>query len=167
MKKQLMSCICGGLFSMLSFNNSFGQEEPFTELPPVTVSATTSREVVSTKVNRAFIRMFKDASHARWYQINEKFMVLFIQNEQENRAVFAKNGQLVYHIAYGTEKNLPTEIRHIVKTKYYDQTITLVLKVNQDDRNIWVISLEDSNDLVMVRVEDMELEETLHFQKPI
>ena len=160
-----MSCICGGLVSILSFNISFAQEEPFKELPPVTISATTSREAVSLKVNRAFMQMFKDASHARWYKIHERFLVLFIQNDQENHAVFTKNGQLVYHIAYGTEKNLPTEIRHIVKTKYYDQTITRVLKVKQDDRNIWVIYLEDPKDLVMVRVEDMELEETQRFQK--
>jgi hypothetical protein len=92
-------------------------------------------------------------------------VVLFIQNDQENRALFTKNGQLVYHIAYGREKNLPTEIRHIVKTKYYDQTITRVFKVKQDDRNIWVIYLEDPKDLVMVRVEDMELEETQRFHK--
>jgi len=63
------------------------------------------------------------------------------------------------------EKNLPTEIRHLVKSNYYDQTITWVYKVNQDNRNIWVLSMEDARDLVMLRVEDMELEETQRLHK--
>ena len=150
---------------MLSFNISFGQDEPFTELPPVTVSATTPYVTVSEKLNKAFEQMFKNSSQPRWYKVHEKFLVKFIQGDQENRALFTKNGQLIYHISYGSEKNLPTEIRHIVKTKYYDQTITWVYKVNQNDRNIWVISLEDPKDIVMVRVEEMEMEETQRIQK--
>jgi len=165
MKKQFISCICGGLVSMLSFNISFGQDEPFTELPPVTVSATTPYVTVSEKVNKAFAQTFKNSSQARWYKFQEKFLVKFIMDDQENSALFTKGGRLVYHISFGTEKNLPTEIRHIVKTNYYDQTITWVYKVNQDNRNIWVLSMEDARDLVMLRVEDMELEETQRLHK--
>ena len=166
MKKQLISCFCGSLISILSVNISYAQEEPFKELPPVTVSASASPSVVSTRVNKSFGRMFKDVSHPRWYKLHEKFMVRFIQNDQENKAVLTKGGQLVYHIRYGAEKNLPADIRHLVKSNYYDQTITWVYNVNQDNRNIWIISMEDKKDLVMLRVEDMELEETQRFHKP-
>jgi len=165
MKKQFISCFCGGLVSMLSFNICFAQEETFKELPPVTVSASTPYVTVSEKVNKAFEQMFKNSSQARWYKLQEKFLVKFIMDDQENSALFTKGGQLIYHISYGTEKNLPAEIRHIVKTNYYDQTITWVYKVEQNDRSIWVISLEDPKDIVMVRVEDMELEETQRFKK--
>ena len=163
MKKQLISCIAGGLVSMLSVNISFAQEESFKELPSITVSASTSN--VSAKVNKAFGQYFKGASHQRWYQLDKNFLVKFIQNDQENRALFTKNGQLVYHISYGSEKHLPSEVRGLVKSTYYDQSITRVLKVNQDKRNIWVVSLEDDKNYVMVRVEDMELEETQRLLK--
>jgi hypothetical protein len=42
MKKQLFSFILGGTAFMLSANISFAQEENFKELPPITVSATSS-----------------------------------------------------------------------------------------------------------------------------
>jgi hypothetical protein len=163
MKKQLISCICGGLVSFLSVNISFAQEETLKELPAITVSATSSN--VSAKVNKAFSQYFKDATHLRWYEIDKKFLVKFIQNDQENRALFTGKGQLVYHISYGIEKHLPADVRHLIKSNYYDQSITRVLKVNQEQRNIWVISLEDVKEHIMVRVEDMELEETQRMQK--
>jgi hypothetical protein len=163
MKKQLISCISIGLASLLSVNISFAQEESFKELPAIKVNASSSN--VSAKVNKAFSDNFKGASHQRWYQLEKSFLVKFIQNDQENRALFTKNGQLVYHISYGEEKHLPAEVRHMVKSKYYDQNITRVLKVNQEDRNIWVVSLEDAKDYVMIRVEDMEMEETQRMQK--
>lgn len=165
MKKHLISCICGGFVSILTVNNSFAQDENFKELPPITISATSSNISISAKVNKAFGQFFKNASHIRWYEIDKKFLVKFIQNDQENRALFAKNGQLIYHISYGTEQHLPFDVRKLVKSNYYDQSITRVLKVNQDSRNIWVISLEDTKDYVMVRVEDMELEETQRIHK--
>jgi hypothetical protein len=163
MKKQLISCICGGMVSLLSVNISSAQEENFKELPTITVSASTAN--VSAKVSKAFGQYFKGATHQRWYQLEKNFLVKFIQNDQENRALFTKNGSLVYHISYGTEKNLPADVRGLVKSTYYDQSITRVLKVNQDKRNIWVISLEDANDYIMVRVEDMEMEETQRLHK--
>jgi hypothetical protein len=86
-------------------------------------------------------------------------------DDRENRALLTKNGQIVYHISYGTETFLPSDVRHVIKSKYYDQNISRVLNVKQNERNIWVISLEDANEFIMARVEDMELEETQRYQK--
>jgi hypothetical protein len=165
MKKQFIFCFCGGLVSILSINISLAQEEKFKELPPVTVSASMPSVVVTAKVNKSFEEMFNNTSQQKWSKVHEKFMVDFIQNDQKNRALFTKNGELIYHISYGVERNLPTEVRHLIKSHYYDQAITWVYKVNQDDRNIWVVSMEDSKDLVMVRVEDMEVQETQRINK--
>jgi hypothetical protein len=165
MKKQFIFCFCGGLVSLLSLNISFAQEESFKELPSITVSASMPAVVVSARVNKSFEQMFTNTSQRKWSKVHEKFMVEFIQNDQKNRALFTKNGELIYHISFGVEKNLPTEVRNVVKSHYYDQTITWVYKINQDDRNIWVVSMEDAEDLVMVRVEDMELQETQRIKK--
>ena len=165
MKKQLLSCICGGLAYILSVNSSFAQQPSFKELPPVTITITASKVSINAKINSAFEQFFKNASNISWYEIDKRFLVKFIQNDQLNRALFTKTGQLIYHISYGFEKHLPFEVRHLVKGNYYDQSITRVLKVNQEKRTIWVISLEDDKDHIMVRVEDMELEETQRMHK--
>lgn len=165
MKHQFFNLIGSGLVSISIVFNSFSQEGTIKELPAITITASTSSAVISAKINKAFNQFFAGATNLRWYEIDKKFLVKFIMNDQENRALFTKNGQLVYHITYGTEGFLPKDVRHLVKTKYYDQKITRVLKVNQNDRNIWVISMEDAKDIIMARVEDMELEETQRLTK--
>ncbi|HKO82490.1 MAG TPA: hypothetical protein VJU78_18900, partial [Chitinophagaceae bacterium] len=139
MKKQLLSCICVGLAYILPVNSSFAQEQSFKELPPITITANASKVSINAKINSAFEQFFKNASHITWYEIDKKFLVKFIQNDQVNRALFTRNGQLVYHISYGFETHLPPEVRHLVKSKYYDHSIVRVLKVDQDKRSIWVI----------------------------
>src|SRR5688572_33493839 len=109
MKKQII--IYSWLVALLPCYNTFAQEETFRELPPIVVSATSSNISVSAKLNKSFNLFFKDATNLRWYEINKKFLVKFIQNDQENRALFTKNGQMIYHICYGTEKFLPFDVR--------------------------------------------------------
>lgn len=165
MKHQFFKLIGSGLVTIATVFNSFSQEGTIKELPAITITASASGAVISAKINKAFNQFFAGATNLRWYELDKKFLVKFIMNDKENRALFTKNGQLVYHITYGTEDFLPKDVRHLVKTKYYDQKITRVFNVNQDERNIWVISLEDAKNLIMARVEDMELEETQRMTK--
>jgi hypothetical protein len=163
MKTKIFAAFKALLLPVIFAGTSFAQEgSSLKELPPVSVTSSTN---VSAKVNKAFSQYFKDASHLRWYQLEQQFLVKFIQNDQENRALFTKSGQLVYHISYGEEQHLPAEVRSIIKSTYYDQKITRVLKVNQDNRSIWVVSMEDAKNYIMARVEDNELEETQRMQK--
>ncbi len=165
MKKKLTYIVSGIVASMISFSISIAQADGFKELPLVTITASTSTVNVNAKINRAFSQFFQNTTNLRWYEVEKKLLAKFIMNDRENRALFTKNGELVYHVAYGAETSLPSEVRQLVKSKYYDQTITRVLKVNQDRRTIWVIRLEDAKDHIMVRVEDMELEETQRLHK--
>lgn len=165
MKKQLSYLISGGIASIILLSTSIAQDDGFKELPPVTITASSSSVTVSSRINKAFSQVFQGATHLRWYEIDKNYLVKFIMNDQENRALFTGGGRLVYHISYGTEKNLPADVRDLIKSRYYDQTITRILKVNQDERLIWVVSMEDKKEYIMVRVEDNEMEETKRMEK--
>jgi hypothetical protein len=165
MKSKLFFYVSCCLAASMLAGNSFAQKESYKELSPIVVSAGSSSSAISAKLNKAFNQQFKGATHLRWYEVEKKYLVKFIMNDRENRALLTKNGQIVYHISYGTETFLPQDVRHIVKSKYYDQNISRVLNVKQNERNIWVISLEDAKEFIMARVEDMELEETQRYQK--
>ena len=165
MKKQFSYLISGGLASIIFFSTSIAQETGFRELPPVTITATSTSTSLNAKLNKVFNEYFQGATHLRWYEIDKKYLVKFILNDQENRALFTRSGNLVYHISYGSEKDLPADVRQLVKSTYYDQTITRIFKVSQDKRLIWVVSLEDKKNYIMVRVEDNELEETQRMEK--
>jgi hypothetical protein len=163
MKTKILTAIKALLLPVIFAGASFAQEVPsLKELPPVSITASTN---VSAKVNKAFSQHFKGASHLRWYQLEQQFLVKFIQNDQENHALLTKRGQLIYHISFGEEQHLPAEVRSIIKSIYYDHKITRVLKVNQNERSVWVISIEDDKEHIMARVENMELEETQRIQK--
>lgn len=165
MKKLFFPSIFGGLALLAFVNIGTAQENTYTELPPVTITASTPSATVNAKVTKAFSKLYKDATNARWFPIEKKFLVKFIMKDQDNTALFTKGGNLVYHISYGAEKNLPKEVRHIIKSSYYDQKINHVYNVEQDNRSIWVVSLDDAKELIMVRVENNELEETQRYAK--
>ncbi|MNT84537.1 hypothetical protein D3C72_2245610 [compost metagenome] len=64
---------------------------------------------------------------------------------------------MVYHLVYANENEMPTDIRSIVKSKYYDYAIISTIMVNQDGRNIWVINVEDKAKILVLRVEGSEM----------
>lgn len=165
MNKIIFTFVVIGLASILWSNQAISQDYPVSELPPVTITAKTSKAAINSKVTKSFAKYFKDATNQKWYAVEKKYLVDFIEHEQNNSALFTKSGRLIYHISFGEENNLPQDIRKMVKSSYFDQDITRVYNVKQDDRNIWVVSLEDTNDIIMVRVENNELEETTRIQK--
>jgi len=131
-------------------------------LPPVTVTATTN---VEKAVTRSFERSFPDALDAQWYRISKNYLVRFMNDDQQNSALLKKNGNIIYHIAYGWEKDLPADVRMIVRKQYPDQTISKVIRVEEQERKIWVITVEDRKKLILARIENGELEEVGNYNK--
>jgi hypothetical protein len=165
MKHQLINRISVGLFAILSVYSSVAQETSFKELPAITLSSATTTTMVSAKVNKMFSQYFKDATSLKWYELEKKLLVKFTMNNQEHRALFTRTGELVYHITFGTEEQLPADVRKQIRSTYYDQKITRVYEVHQGDRTVWIASLEDDNNYITARVEDYELDEIQRMTK--
>ena len=166
MKTEFISRCLGNLLLLILLSNiSYSQETGIKTLPPVTVTGKTTTATVSAKVEKAFKAAFKDAEDPHWVKLNKDFLVNFIMKQQQNTALYRKNGFMIYHLAFGGEKSLPADIRKIIKPNYYDYNITKVVKVNEANRNIWVVNLEDSKSFVIVRVENDELEEVQNVKK--
>jgi hypothetical protein len=131
-------------------------------LPSVIVTTASN---VNQAVLKTFQGEFKNAMDPVWYRLDKNYLVKFMTADQKNTALFKDNGRLIYHISYGTEKNLPDEIRDKVVDSYQDYTITAAIHVNEAHRSIWVINLEGLKKLIIVRVEEGELEEVGNYQK--
>ncbi|HEX5150572.1 MAG TPA: hypothetical protein VFW07_03930 [Parafilimonas sp.] len=119
----------------------------------------------SIKVQRSFITYFGENAENNWSIVGKYFLNRFHSNGLLINALFTKNGRLIYTITYGTEKNLPADIRKIVKREYYDYTITMAIEVKENGRDIWVIKLDSPSEQMTVRVEDHEMEQVLQFDK--
>jgi len=165
MKTQIITTLKIFVLSATIISASHAQGNLNTKEVPSTESTPSVVPVANTKITRALDGYFKNATNVRWYEIKNNYVVKFSLDGREHRTLFTKNGNLIYHITYGAEGLLPAEVRRLVKSEYFDQKITRVLKVNQDQRTIWVIHMEDQKEFIMVRVEDGQLEETKRMEK--
>jgi hypothetical protein len=135
------------------------------QLTPLNCPGFFFRNEINPKAVRNFLKEYKDVTTARWLKENNRFAVHFTHFGSATIVYYDKNGNFQSRVSIYSETQLPRDVRHLVKSKYYDQNITRVLNVKQYNRNIWVISLEDANEFIMARVEDMELKETQRIQK--
>jgi hypothetical protein len=121
--------------------------------------------VVSSKTLTAFASMFKEASDARWFEIDNKLMVKFDREGRQTTALYNKNGKHIYTISYGTEKDLPKDVRRLVKINYFDFEITRATEVNTLGKTAWIVSLDDHDRLITLKVVDGDMEETENYRK--
>jgi len=164
MKNLSVSQLCGGLLLLLFTSSLQAQQNGITILPTVTVTSIAS---VNKKVSDAFQSSFKNAVNAIWYRLNKDYLVEFITGDMNNRALYKRNGALVYQISYGHENNLPKEVRRLVKSNYIDFNIMQAIHVQENNRDIWVVNLEDDKKLIIARVEDDALEEVYNLDKSL
>lgn len=161
MKTQTMNRIIGCLFSILLLNSSFAQSG--SKRSPLVL---TDAEVkASGKILTQFNKSFPNAENVRWYEFDKNLLVTFFMNDMEQRVLLTRKSNIIYHISYGLEKHLPTEVRRIIKSTYFDYNITKAIKVQEDNRTVWIVNMEDNQSLISVFVEDREMGELKHLKK--
>ncbi len=128
-------------------------------------NSTLTDPVVSSKTLSAFAGMFKGVTDARWYELDNKFLVKFNKNGRETTALYNKKGMHIYTISYGSEKDLPADVRHMIKSSYFDYEITLVIEVNSLGKTAWIAKVQDETRIITVRVLDGEMEETENYRR--
>ena len=131
-------------------------------LPEVTI---TSARSIPERVDEAFKTTFENAEDPVWYQANKNYLVKFIDNDMKNNALFRKNGQMIYHISYGFEKDIPEDVFNLVSNRYKEYDVVVAFNVKQDERNIWIVNLENEKNMVTARVEDGVLDEARRIKK--
>jgi len=163
MKKQLISSLCCGLVSILFVSNSFAQAFNLNQLEPVFITGTKTAVTENIQVN--FHKQFPEAENVRWFKHDKNYLVTFLMEDQNQRALLTRKGHLIYQISYGKERHLPVDIRKDVKRMYIEHSISSAIKVQEANRTIWVISVEDNTNMVFVRVENNEIEEVRKYKK--
>ena len=154
MKKLIIPSLLTGLLLAIGANIASAQ----IRLKEITISSEPTKAVVSQKVAESFASLFKGAEAPKWFKADKDYVVDFILNNQVNKAEFTKNGSLVYHMAFGNEKQMPTDIRTIVKSKYFDFSINSTVQITYQDQNAWIVNIEDARHFLVLRVSDGNLD---------
>ena len=113
---------------------------------------------VNTRVVRDFTRRYEGISDAKWFKLKEGFVVYFTQNETRMRVVYDKRGTPLWTIRSYFEDKLPLEIRHIIRSTYYDFSIYHIDEITMNEKTVYLVKMEDKTSWLTIRVTDGEME---------
>ena len=133
--------------------NTNKKEKTFTATEDLESSGETcSIDRVSTKVLRSFYLSFGEKEDAIWSKTTKGFVVWFKDQKRSTYVYFRPNGAIDYQLHRYFEEELPKDVRHIVRSNFYDYTITHVSEVHNDDSISYFVKIEDKASLKTVRV---------------
>jgi hypothetical protein len=107
---------------------------------------------------RDFVCRYEKATDVAWFTVPDGFIVRFVADSMYSRSAYKKNGIWVYTIKQYAEEKMAKTIRHLVKSTYYDYSITLVEQIELPDEPIkYVVHLQDAVSWKNVLVSNGEL----------
>ena len=80
-------------------------------------------------VIRSFLKIYKDVSGEKWIEVKEGFVAMFNYNGMDYQVAYTKKGNLLRTIRSYNEDKMPADLRHLVKSTYYDYAITRVHEI--------------------------------------
>jgi hypothetical protein len=146
-------------------SNSLSAAMKLTEDSKNEIAEITYVNEVNQKAVRDFKKTFKDVNNEKWYSIKNGFLAEFSLNTSKNRVVYDKKGNWRFTVSYYEEKNLPAEIRAIVKPVYYDYSISRVEEVHAEDKIIYIVHVQNDSSLKTLRVCEGEMDLIEDFPK--
>jgi hypothetical protein len=120
---------------------------------------------LSTKALKDFSKTFKGAGNAAWFEISDGFMAKFKKDEVETKVFYDRKGRWIANVRNYQENKLPKEIRHMVKSNYYDYSIFYVQEVTAGNQTAYLVKIEDKKSTKTIRIVDGEMDEYEAFEK--
>ncbi len=112
---------------------------------------------VNTKAVKDFNRSFKNISGEQWYKVSDGFIASFKENETETKVAYDQKGRWHCTVRTFGENQLPSDVRDLVKSRYYDFKILVVYEIKHDN-TVYILKMEDASTLKTLRVADGEIE---------
>jgi len=120
---------------------------------------------IDSRAVRNFARTYWNASDANWVTYPGGYVVFFSKNGISSRAYYTRSGELECTIRQYTEKDMPADIRHMVKSAYYDYSIFLVNEITNQGGTSYVVKIEDKTSFKEITIDDNEMRVTNEFIK--
>jgi hypothetical protein len=112
----------------------------------------TDAKNLNTRAVKDFHRRYADTENALWYSTATGFEAYFVQDGFGDRVFYDKKGNwLSSMITYG-ESKLPKTLRAIVKSRYFDLSITLVEEYRNADAMTYIILVQDNSEIKVLQI---------------
>ena len=136
---------------------SFAQDLTFNDKKPA--RATVARDVTNADELNAtavkdFTRNFRNVSNVRWTKNENGSSAYYQADGVDGRVTYDKKGKREYVLLYYNESRLPADVRHQVKSTYYDYKIGLVTEVVRNSKVYYVVKLENEAEIVTLQVSE-------------
>jgi len=148
-------------------NNAPVRVVPFTYHALETADkASLEASMINVKAIKDFKGRFANAKDEKWYTVKGGLMTYFSLDGFGNRAFYDKRGHWLSSLKFFGEDKLPAGVRSIVKSSYYDFSISLVELIEIPEHFVYVIHLENATNIKIVRVsEEGEMDVLQEFTK--
>ena len=151
--------VFGSASAQIAMNNSSNSNRGF-RYENNSDSKSISAADVNFHVLRDFQKRFAAITNATWDERDKVYIARFSTDSIQTMVGYGKHGNWLYTIQRYDEKKLPVNVRAIVKSTYYDYTISHIDEVNvpQEENTIYVLLLRNNKDYKQVRVCNYEME---------
>ena len=117
-------------------------------------------ETISPRALRNFADTYRNVSGESWIKVKGGLSVTFTSDDIRTRILYDNKGYLVGSIKYYGEEKMSREIRHIIKSTYYDYNIIYAQEIETPDSKgmpTYIICLQDNTNIKMIRICDGEM----------
>jgi hypothetical protein len=118
---------------------------------------------VNAKVLRSFHDSYGELPGVNWFNAEKGFLATFKHDGIKKNIYYNLKGAVESEIFYYTEDRMSPEMRHFVKSRFYDFGITHVTEVHKKGATAYYVKLEDRQVVQTVKIvgEEWEVVESL------
>jgi hypothetical protein len=153
----LLSAVASGISAgaqEYAFNKSLvTASNPYTEKE----SKIVDEMDVNINAVRDFSKNFKNASGVKWVKHENGASVYFAVDGVKMRSTYNTKGRKEYTLKYYDEFSLPTNVRHLVRSTYYDYRIAIATEVIRNEHVSYLVKMENDKEFLTIKVDDGEL----------
>lgn len=158
------ACLCLVASATYAQRTDHSRYASVKDLSPATEIASARRvsgyaNSISSKALRDFNRSYKDAVDPQWSVLKDGYSASCLLHNHQARVLYDRRGCWVGTIEYQQEADLPSDVRGIVKSTYYDYSISQVEKISYGKMQpLYCVHIEDAHTFKIIKVRDGEME---------
>ena len=114
---------------------------------------------IDDQILQTFAVQFPHAQKVVWQELDESYIVSFVEDGIRVRIVYLRNGSITHFLRYYLEENLPLDIRLDIKKKFPGKNIYGIVEENiasnieNRSKTSYFIKLEDDSSWLTIRAE--------------